>query len=68
MHDLVVNRPEPVEVQSVLVVFDSWLHLEVGLVANNMVHFLESDGSQDLVEFLGQVMGLVARQEGPCVF
>lgn len=68
MHDLVVNRPKPVEVQSVLVVFDSWLHLKVGLVANNMVHFLESDGRQDLVEFLGQVMGLVARQEGSFVF
>lgn len=53
MHDLVVNRPEPMEVQSILVVFNSWLHFQVGLVANNMVHFLESDGSQDLVEFLG---------------
>lgn len=55
------------EVQSVFVVFNGWLHLEVRLVADNMVHLLESDGSQDLVEFLGQMMGPVARQEGSCV-
>lgn len=64
MHDLVINRPEPVEVQSILVVLNRWLHFKVRLVSDNMVHFLESDGSQDLVEFLGQMMRLVARQEG----
>ena len=56
------------EVQCILVVLDCRLHLEVRLVANNVVHLLEPDRSQDLVEFLSQVMSPVARQEWSCVF
>lgn len=63
----VVHRPEPVETQSVLVVLDRRLHLQVGLVAHYVVDLLKPDGSHNSVEGLLVVVRLVPRQEGSSV-
>lgn len=56
MHHLVIYGPEPVETQALFIPIDSWFHLFVRLVSNNMVNFLKSDRVQKVVESFLQVM------------
>lgn len=44
VNDLVVSRPEAMQVHDLFVVLDDRLHLEVGLVADHVVYLLELDG------------------------
>lgn len=67
MHGLVVDRPESVEAEGILVELDSSLHLQIGLVADYVVDLLELDGCQDAVELLLKVMGLETGQEDALV-
>ena len=67
MNDLVVSRPESVQVHHFFVVLDDRLHLEVGLVGDNVVHLLEFYRRQNFVELLSQMMSPVTRQENSCV-
>ena len=60
MDHLVIDRPETMELKGLLVVAHYRLHLQVRLVAHNVVDFVELNRRQSLIEDLFVVMGLVA--------
>lgn len=63
MDHLVVDGPEPVEIQYVLIVLYHLLHFVVGLIAHNMVNLQEVDLGHHIVKGLSQRVWLEARQE-----
>lgn len=52
------------EPKTLFIPVDCGLHLEVGLVADDVVYTLEADGWEEGVEFLGYVVWGVAGEEG----
>jgi hypothetical protein len=56
VHHFVINRPESVEAQTFFVPTDRWFHLQVWLIADNVVHSFKSDWFQDVIETFLVVM------------
>ena len=67
MDNLVIDCPETVEAQGLLVVVDSGLHHQVWLVAHNMIDFLEFDRFKESIENFLEGVRLKAGQEGSLV-
>lgn len=64
---LVIDRPETVEVKHLLVPLGDRLHLAILLVADAVIDVQELGDGHETVKGLGQVMSLVAGQEGASV-
>ena len=64
---LVIDGPESVEVEHLLVPAGSCLHLTIGLVANAMVHVSEVGLGEEIVDGLLKVVGPEAREESTLV-
>ena len=56
VHHLVINGPESVETQTFFVPADCWFHLQIWLIAHNVVHSFESDWFQNIIETFLVVM------------
>ena len=61
MENAVVNGPVSVEIKVFLIELSSRLHLEIGLVSNDVINMLKLGDSSDFVERLHEVMCPVAR-------
>mmetsp|Transcript_30911 Transcript_30911/g.35210 ORF Transcript_30911/g.35210 Transcript_30911/m.35210 type:complete len:224 (-) Transcript_30911:67-738(-) len=67
MHLRVINRPESMEVQHLLIPSSGGFHVLVRLVSNAMIDLKQMRVSHEIVENFGLLVSLVARQEGALV-
>ena len=67
MEHLVINRPESVEFEHLLVPFSDGLHFTFTLVSDNVINYFDADGGQNFIDGVLQVVLLESRKEAALI-